>query len=125
MSLLSSFANDFNRDMLIYSCSITKGKMGQEKKRYQEIWTIKGILLPSKENYDNYTSNTKTGNNGLVYDQFEYEFRCELGPKIKKWDFFKDNLGRYEVKRSYRAPGFWGEDDHLVCYLNESDGFQA
>lgn len=126
MSLLSSFENDFNRSMAIHSCTITKGTLGQEKKSYQETWIVKGILLPTKESYDNFTTNTKTGNNGIVYDQFEYEFRCELWPKIKKWDFLKDNLGQwYEVKRSYRAPGFWGEDDHLVCCLNESDDFST
>lgn len=122
MSLLSSFSDDFNRSMRIFIAHEEISPIGQRRKKYQESWLIIGLLLPTKASYNQFSSNKQAGNNGTLYDKYEYSFRCEFGVDLKKGDILQDQFEKtYEIKRALRSPWFeW--DDHLVCYIDECDG---
>lgn len=124
MSLLSSFSSDFNRTMDVYVLSTQKNWIWEKEKSYtKQQQTIEWLLLPNKAEYDKFSWSQKSnGANWVIYDIFEYKFRCEFWPSLKKWDKLQDEFWKsFEIKRIVRNPWFGG-DDHLLLYLNECDG---
>ena len=110
--------------MTVFVLSTTQNQLWEKEKNYSELQDqIKWLLLPNKAEFDKFSWNQKSnGANWVIYDMFEYKFRCEFWPNLKKWDKLQDEFWKsFEIKRTVRNPWFGG-DDHLLLYLNECDG---
>lgn len=104
--------------MILYQYVVKKNEIWEKLKIFEQKWTVEWLLLPNKAEFNKLAWEKGSG---VVYDMFEYKFRCEFWPEIKKWDKFQDEFWKnFEIKRVVRNPWFNG-DDHLLLYLNECD----
>lgn len=114
-SLLSSFANDFNRTIEVYPKVETKNKMWEVESSWptaSETW-IKCLLLINSFNTNKWIKTQ------INYIQTSHKIRMEFWPTISIWDRIKDWEKTYEVKFVSTTPGFSGADDHLLVLVDE------
>lgn len=110
-SLLSSFANDFNRTIAIYPRVETKNEIWENDMTWPTASEtgIKCLLLLRSEQYNKWISEQ------VEYIKTTHKVRMDFGPEITEWDKIQDNEGVwYDVKFVTPTPGFDWNDDHLL-----------
>ena len=117
MSLLSSFTNDFNATISILSRSVGTDNVWQRKEIFTESEKdIKCLIMMNKFQID------QTIWKEISYYKSTHYVRLELWPVAKVGDKIKDQSGKeYDVKFVYENPGFGGDPDHLVLYVDVID----
>lgn len=118
-SLLSSFANDFNKTISVYPKVTSKNNIWEVETTWPTPTStgIKCLLLLwyNKSDYAYWE---------YIENQFEYiktthKIRMDNWPIIKEWDKIKDNNNVwYNVRFVTNAPWFGGVDDHLLILVD-------
>ena len=66
----------------------------------------------------NQTLGTTSRPNQMEYLKASHTIRLEFWSTIEKGNRIEDNKGqKYQVEFVYTTPGFGGEDDHLLLYV--------
>lgn len=110
-SLLSSFANDFNRTIEVWPRVATKNSIGEEEMAWPvaSITGISCLLLLKQEQYNKWVREQ------VEYIKTTHKIRLDFGPTIVEGDKIKDNFDVwYDVKFVTPTPWFDGVDDHLL-----------
>lgn len=118
MSLLSSFASDFNRTITIWKQQKITLPNGEVTKEYTSTGEqIPCLIMLNKADYKQIMG-TAHKPNQMEYLLASHNIRLEFWPKIEKGDHILDNKGqKYQVEFVYATPWFDGEDDHLLLYV--------
>lgn len=99
----------------------TKTTNGQPVENFvQQAWVIEWFLFLNKFQDDQSMSRN---NNSLTYYKTTHKIRIPKGYDIKRWDkVTNQSWEEFIVKYSYKQPGFNGEVDHLLLYVDLIDG---
>lgn len=114
-SLLSSFANDYNRTIAVYPKVTSKNAIGEVTTTWPTASTtgIKCLLLLRSEEYRKFVSTQ------VEYIKTTHKVRLDFGPTVNVGDKIKDNNNvLYDVRFVTRTPGFGGNDDHLLLLVD-------
>jgi hypothetical protein len=118
MSLLSSFKNDFNELISILTRTTITDTVGQRKSVFSTTQSDISCLIMQ----NSFKTDKEVKSGSLTYYESTHLVRLELWPTVKVWDKIKDKKEReYEVKFVYENPGFGGNPDHLVLYVDIID----
>lgn len=110
-SLLSSFANDFNRVIAVYPRVEAKNSIGEVETSWPtaNATGIKCLLLLKQEQYNKWIKEQ------VEYIKTTHKIRLDFGPTIVEGDKIKDEFNVwYDVKFVTPTPWFDGVDDHLL-----------
>ena len=115
MSLLSSFQDDFNRIITIYSNTANKSGSWFVSDDYSIIADdIKCLILKNSNKY------SEKIDDKVEILQTTHKVRLNFWIDIKEDYKIVDNLqNSYIIKFVENCPGFWWSDDHLVLYVNK------
>ena len=114
-SLLSSFANDFNRTIAVYPKVTSKNNIWEVETSWPTASAtgIKCLLLLKTENYKQFV------NQQVEYIETTHKVRLDFGPTIEVWDKIKDNNNVwYDVRFVHKTPWFDWIDDHLLLLVD-------
>ena len=114
-SLLSSFANDFNRTISVYPRVETKNGIWEMvmTRPTASATGIKCLLLLGSTRWDYLY--WKYINTQIEYIKTTHKIRMDNWPVIQEWDKIKDdNNVWYDIRFVSKAPWFGGIDDHLL-----------
>lgn len=110
-SLLSSFANDFNRVISIRERVENKNSIWEMEmtRPMASVSNIKCLLLLRSEQYNKWISEQ------IEYIKTSHKIRLDFGQTVIEWDKIQDNFSVwYDVKFVVSTPWFDGFDDHLL-----------
>lgn len=110
-SLLSSFANDFNRTIAVYPKVVAKNNIWEVETTWPTASAtgIKCLLLLKQEQYNKWIKEQ------VEYIKTTHKIRLDFGPTITEGDKIQDNDGVwYDVKFVTPTPWFDWNDDHLL-----------
>lgn len=115
MSLLSSFKDDFNRTITVYTNTEVKSATWFVTDDYLILASdVKCLLL---KNSNKFLENIE---NKVELLQTSHKIRLDFWIDIQEWNKIVDNLWEsFIIKFVENCPGFWWSDDHLILYADK------